>query len=115
MFSEKQIKNIVNQGIQEGEINASKKLYAHNIVDKGGTEYVLITNSKDSLVGKTLAEIQALFSSSSCLRMIANNRHNIIGLADDSADGFCVASNGSGIETIGDDFESVDSDEVEEF
>ena len=46
MFSENQIKNIVNQGIESGDISGGTKLYKHFITD-GVNEINIISTSKE--------------------------------------------------------------------
>lgn len=51
MYSEKQIKNLVNEGIEKGEIDGKLKIYLHKMQFKGNGNVVYFTcisnNSKD--------------------------------------------------------------------
>ena len=53
MFSENQIKNIVNQGIKSGEISGGTKLYRHTIILEDSNEItwtlVLINNYPEQI------------------------------------------------------------------
>lgn len=106
MFSKNQIEEMIQSGVSSG----ATKLYSHAIVDEADSEWTLINNSPESLVGKTLAEIQAIFSSSNCIKMMSGSSI-IVAVADDSSDGFVYLSN-DGPNLVGDDFDEVVSDEV---
>ena len=103
MFSKEQIKKMIEEN--------NTKLYSHEIEDEGENTWCLITNSPESLEGKTLSEIQALFTSNKCIKMLFNNYQLVIALPDDTDDGFIYATD-DGIAKAGDDFVSVVSDEV---
>lgn len=57
MFSENQIKSLVNKGIEDGEISGGTKLYAHLIFDDSGTNGItIISNKKEKFTKEKLKE-----------------------------------------------------------
>ena len=88
MFSENQIKNIINQGVQQGEIQVGTKLYLHNVV-VDEKELQVLNTSSDSLVGQ---DIQAIFTDSISIRY--SNNDNEFMLAP-SSNGFYFISSGA--------------------
>lgn len=66
MFSENQIKNIVNQGIESGEISGGTKLYKHNVTvsgsfDEDDRKIVATILSKDATQLNTKSALETFF------------------------------------------------------
>lgn len=93
MYSENQLKEVVNKGIQEGAIQVGTKLYKHELeIDHNGY-YVMITTDKNSYVGGDLYDI---ITGSNVINFYAyiDDFNMILGISSDGQDLYYINSSG---------------------